>query len=70
MTPFRKTGQLFQAISRGKPGKLIEKALSVLKNYAPKEEEALAHASLLASAYALTSLYSSEITDALTSIRY
>ncbi|NDD99441.1 hypothetical protein EB008_04000 [bacterium] len=70
MTPFRKTGQLFQAISRGKPGKLIEKALSVLKNYAPKQEEELAHTSLLASAYALTSLYSSEITDALTSIRF
>lgn len=70
MTPFRKTGQLFQAISRGKPGKLIEKALSVLKNYQPKQEEELAHTSLLASAYALTSLYSLEITDALTSIRF
>jgi tetratricopeptide (TPR) repeat protein len=70
MVPFRKTGQLFQAISRGKPGKLVEKALTVLKNYQPNPEEELAHTSLLAAAYALTSMYSSELSDALTCVRF
>ncbi|MFZ4773157.1 MAG: TPR end-of-group domain-containing protein [Chlamydiia bacterium] len=68
MTPFRKTGQLYQAISRGQPGKLVEKALTLLKNYQPSLEEELAHTSLLASAYALTSMYSLELSDAFQSL--
>ena len=68
MTPFRKTGQLYQALFRAKPTKLVEKALTHLKNYQPSADEELAHTSLLASAYALTSMYSLELSDAIKSV--
>ncbi|NDE62855.1 MAG: hypothetical protein EB053_00700 [Chlamydiae bacterium] len=68
MTPFRKTGQLYQALFRSKPTKLVEKALTHLKNYQPSKDEELAHTSLLASAYALTSMYSLELSDAIKSV--
>jgi tetratricopeptide (TPR) repeat protein len=69
MTPFEKTGQIYRAIQLGSPAKLLENALSALKNYHPNKEEELMHKSLLASIFASLTFSSLEPSDAIESIK-